>query len=103
MIKKGKRYRNKKYLDWIRSDENVCQMCGQEGYESNQLVAHHAISIPGLRLGGTGTKASDTLAIPLHAICHADFHQHFYNYKEDQPIWLMRQLEKSLQYALKER
>ena len=93
-LQKQKRFKSRKYLEWIRSDENVCQMCGGSGYEVNPLVAHHAISVPGLQLGMMGGKASDTFAIPLHASCHVEFHLHFDKYKLDQPIWLMKTLEK---------
>ncbi|HAS36252.1 MAG TPA: hypothetical protein DCS15_07175 [Flavobacteriales bacterium] len=89
------RYRNKKYLNWISQNEHTCVICGEQGWDDNQIIAHHCISIPGLNLGGMGTKASDTFAIPMHVICHSDFHTHFdAQKKEEQPIWLMTFQEK---------
>jgi len=90
------RYRNKKYLAWVAQNDHECVMCGEKGWGDNEIIAHHAISIPGLALGGMGTKASDTLAMPMHVTCHAEFHAHFHKYKEVQHIWLMRFHEKTL-------
>jgi len=71
-------------------------MCGEKGWDDNQIIAHHCISIRGLNLGGMGMKAPDTLAVPMHVICHTEFHNKFHLYKEDQPLWLMRYLERTL-------
>ena len=97
---KKKTYRSKKYLAWIRGEDNVCEMCGATGWEDNPLVAHHAISIPGLQLGMMGGKASDTFCLPLHALCHVEFHSHFDKYKWEQQIWLLRTLERFAQKNL---
>ena len=97
---KKRTYRSKKYLEWIRSEDNVCAMCDIGGYENNPLVAHHAISIPGLQLGMMGGKSSDTFCIPLHASCHVEFHLHFDKYKWEQPIWLMKTLERFARKSL---
>ncbi len=88
------RYQNKKYLDWVRTQP--CVICGHEGHDGNQVIAHHAISIPGLQIGGVGTKAHDTLAMPMHVLCHRRFHDHFPDFKQDQPIWLMKFLQTAL-------
>lgn len=88
------RYQNKKYLNWVRTQP--CVLCGHEGHDGNQVIAHHAISIPGLQIGGVGTKAHDTLAMPMHVLCHRRFHDHFHDFKQDQPIWLMKFLQIAL-------
>jgi hypothetical protein len=90
------RYKNKKYLAWLAQNEHECVMCGHEGWDDNQIIPHHAISIPGLALGGTGMKASDTLAMPMHVKCHIEFHAEFHKHKEEQPIWLMKSQERIL-------
>lgn len=92
------RYQNKKYLEWVRTQD--CVMCGHEGWDGNQIIAHHAISIPGLQIGAVGSKASDALVMPMHVLCHRKFHDQFHEYKQDQPIWLMKFLQKSLTYLL---
>jgi 5-methylcytosine-specific restriction endonuclease McrA len=92
--------KNKNYIKYLSNNDHQCVMCGATGWDDNQIIAHHAISIPGLQLGGMGTKASDTLAMPMHVICHHKFHTEFHHFKEEQPIWLIKWLEKMLRIAL---
>ena len=68
-------------------------MCGHEGWADNQIVVHHAIGIPGLDLGKVAGKTHDSFGMPMHVLCHIEFHNHFDKYIQDQPLWLMRHLE----------
>ena len=69
-------------------------MCGHPGWDDNQLIAHHAI---GMGFGGTtGGKASDSLAMPMHVICHNRFHQMPHEFKEEQWRWLIKTLDQSI-------
>ena len=92
------RYENKKYLEWVRTQP--CVICGHEAWDGNDMIAHHAISIAGLQIGGIGTKASDALSMPMHVLCHRKFHDQFHLHKEDQAIWLMKFLQTSLTHQL---
>ncbi len=65
-LAKQKPYRNKKYLEWIRS--LPCCVTGR----TDNVIAHHAINC-GLG-GSTGGKASDLLAMPLNTEVHAELH-----------------------------
>jgi len=94
-FQKKKRWVSPAYLDWIRSAEQCCVLCGQGGWDGDPLVAHHAISVG---LGGAmGSKADDSLAMPMHGKCHQEFHTHFPRFKEAQILWLIRTLNKSVQ------
>lgn len=64
---KQKKWRSKKYLDFVRSIP--CAMCGRPADDP-----HHLIGMGGM--GGTGTTAPDWTAIPLcrgdHNIMHTN-------------------------------
>jgi hypothetical protein len=65
-LEKPKRYRNPKYLAWIR--EQPCCSCGQSGTLAVPIVAHHARNLdPGRP---TQSKVSDYDAVPLCQMCH---------------------------------
>ena len=61
-----KRYRNAKYLAWVRS--LPCFLCGGLSGE-----AHHIKGIG--HLSGAGLKASDVYVMPLCNTCHGDMHR----------------------------
>ena len=60
-----KRYRNAKYLSWVRS--LPCSLCGGEAGQ-----AHHLIGLGGM--SGMGLKASDVYVMPICGTCHNDMH-----------------------------
>ena len=64
---KQKKWRSKKYLDFVRS--LPCAMCGRPADDP-----HHLIGVGGM--GGTGTTAPDWTAIPLcrgdHGMMHSN-------------------------------
>jgi len=96
LIPKEKTWKSKDYRAYLQNLD--CAMCGHEGWDSNQIIVHHAIAVPGLNLGKMGGKASDSYGIPLHVLCHNEFHAHFEKYKEEQPLWLMKTMEQSLRH-----
>jgi len=96
MLEKRKTWRNKAYLRWITEEHQKCVICGHQGWDDNQLIAHHAI---GMGLGGmTGGKASDSLAMPMHVRCHNRFHQTPHEFKEEQWRWLITTLDQAIQW-----
>ena len=83
-IPKNPRFASPKYLNWVR--ELPCVVCGMHGHDNDQIVAHHAIGIGHMR--GIGIKTPDSWAVPMHATCHAAWHQHpDYDAQRD---WVMR-------------
>ena len=64
MMQKIKPYRNKKYIDWVKS--LPCCITGMPADD-----AHHLI---GYGLGGMGTTASDCFTIPLTRYMHTQLH-----------------------------
>ena len=78
-------------------------MCGHKGWDDNQLIVHHAISVPGMNFGKMGGKASDSAGIPLHVLCHNDFHSAFPKHKEEQILWLTRILMRAVQHFVPKR
>ncbi len=54
---KLKTYRNKKFLDWVKS--KPCLACGSVGVDPHHMAT-----------GGTGLKCSDLFCIPLCRKCH---------------------------------
>lgn len=67
-MQKKKTYRNKKYLNWLRS--RPCVVTGPET-EEGSVIAHH------VRMGnngGIGLKPSDYRCISLDAIEHRKLH-----------------------------
>ena len=71
MIPKTPRFASPKYLNWIR--ELPCVVCGLHGHDNDQIVPHHIKGIG--HHSGAGLKAGDHLAMPMHATCHAAWHQ----------------------------
>lgn len=71
MIPKNKRWRSKKYTDWVA--QNIpCVNCG---LDDETIVSHHLkhryFPFSG---GGTGMKADDWLVMPLCYTCHDKAH-----------------------------
>jgi hypothetical protein len=97
LIPKPSTWKSKVYKEWLISDEQVCSMCGHEGWADNQLIVHHGISVPGMNFGKMGGKASDSAGMPLHVLCHNNFHSEFPKHKEEQTIWLLKTLMKAVQ------
>lgn len=64
---KEKPVRSKKYRDWVA--EQPCMLC----QASPAGDCHHGISL-GYGEGGIGTKACDTLSLPLCRPCHQEMH-----------------------------
>ena len=60
-----KRYRNAKYLAWVRS--LPCSLCGGEAGQ-----AHHLIGLGGM--SGMGLKAPDWATLPVCGGCHGSMH-----------------------------
>lgn len=63
---KQNKWRNKKYLDFVRS--LPCAVCGAPADH-----AHHLIGVGGM--GGMGTTAPDYTAIPACGGCHKRIHE----------------------------
>lgn len=66
-FQKSLAWRSKKYLAWIDSLE--CIHCHGSGGDH-----HHLIGIG--NMGGMGTKAPDSMAMPMCRECHGMFHLH---------------------------
>ena len=84
MIPKPKTYRNKKYLDFIRS--KPCCLCRRI-----PSVAHHE-SITGR---GMGIKCSDLETVPFCNSCHSDRHMIGFTHTwldESEPMMIMLRL-----------
>ena len=64
MLKKVKRFHNRKYLDWVRT--LPCCICGAEA------VPHHVKGVG--HYSGAGMKADDLLSMPLCHRHHAEIH-----------------------------
>ena len=60
-----KRYRNAKYLSWVRS--LPCSICGGEAGQ-----AHHIIGVG--KMSGMGLKAPDWAVMPVCGMCHGIVH-----------------------------
>jgi len=86
-LQKDKPFRSKKYLDWVKSLD--CCLCGCPSDE-----AHHAI---GVGESGMGTKACDSLTMPMCRGCHTRFHG---SPEEWAGQWKL--IAKTLQRAIKE-
>jgi len=67
MIQKNKRYRNKTYLEWVKTQP--CSYCGAPSDDT-----HHGI---GLGLSGMGTKADDLAVMPVCREHHTAIHNGF--------------------------
>lgn len=70
MLSKPKRWKNKKYLEWVR--QQPCVICGR------QAEPHHVKGVGGL--SGAGLKAPDWATMPL---CH-DHHMEMHR---DSTLW----------------
>ena len=69
-LQKHPKWENEKYLKWVCTQ--LCVVCGGPGYEDNQIVPHHIKGIG--HLSGIGLKAGDHWAMPMHVLCHNDWH-----------------------------
>jgi len=83
-LQKSLRWESKKYRDWICTLD--CVICGQPGWEDNQIVPHHIHGIGGF--SGMGAKAGDNLTMPMHVRCHNYWHSHPDH--EAQWAWLVK-------------
>lgn len=63
-MQKVKAYRNRVYLDWVKT--LPCSECGDSPCDP-----HHII---GMKLGGMGMQAPDTYVMPLCRGCHTHLH-----------------------------
>ena len=87
------RVKDEKYLKWVR--EQPCAHCKAPGPNH----AHHLI---GYGMGGMGTKASDILAMSLCGECHDLVHRDYPEWREVQPLWLAKTLEKAAESGVLE-
>lgn len=60
-------YRNAKYIKWIKTQS--CIHCTGDGGDP-----HHLIGVG--NMGGMGTTAPDSMAMPMCRECHGMFHLH---------------------------
>jgi len=86
-LQKKKRYRNKKYRDYIKTLECCCG-CGKPADD-----CHHAI---GVGEGGTALTASDLLTMPMTRGCHTKIHNTPEIWPE-QWRWIAKTLEKAIE------
>jgi len=71
-LQKIQRFSSIKYLNWVK--QQPCVVCGDVGRSDDQIVPHHVKGIG--NFSGAGLKAGDHVAMPMHAICHAEWHTH---------------------------
>ena len=83
-------WRSKKYLDWVKTLD--CYFCGKPADDP-----HH---ITGTKLGGTGTKISDHMVIPLCRHCHVELHATNMTGTSIQPIWALQVIELALKEGI---
>lgn len=84
---KQKTFRSRKYLDWVKT--LPCRNCGAVF----EIDPHHLTSL-GL-MGGAGTKAPDTMVMPLCRTCHTDMHDKG-DYRQYQWEWIARTLNQAI-------
>jgi len=84
---KNKAWRSKEYLAWVR--EQPCCVCGRPADD-----AHHLIGVG--HMGGVGTKAPDSMAMPVCRAHHDEIHRDP-NLWPDQWEWVARTLAKALE------
>lgn len=88
MFAKQKPWRSKKYLTWLVKNLPCC-VCGARADH-----AHHIIGVG--HYGGMGTKAPDSLAMPVCCRHHDEIHRDP-NIWPDQFQWVMETLQKALE------
>jgi hypothetical protein len=84
---KAKAWRSKKYLAWVKT--LPCCICGAPADD-----AHHIIGVG--HYGGMGTKAPDSLTMPVCRGHHGEIHRDP-NLWPDQFQWVMETLQKRVE------
>lgn len=85
-MQKQKAWRSKRYLQWVRS--LPCCMCGAPAED-----AHHLIGVGGM--GGMGTKAPDSMSMPVCRRHHDEIHRDP-NLWPDQFEWALKTVNRAL-------
>lgn len=83
---KQKAYRNKKYLDWVKTQP--CVLCQNEGGDAHHIIGTGSLS-------GMGMKAPDNYVMP---VCR-EHHQYIHatpEIWETQWMWALRTLCKAM-------
>lgn len=83
---KQKPFRSRKYLDWVK--QQPCIICGAQADDP-----HHLVGVGGM--GGMGTKAPDSMVLPVCRIHHGEIHADPLCWHE-QWQWIARTLDKAL-------
>jgi len=86
MTAKRKAYRNRKYLDWVKTQS--CVMCSRPADDP-----HHLIGVG--HMSGMGMKAPDSMVMPMCRQHHDWIHQTPSEW-ENQWEWIARTLDKAL-------
>ena len=81
MSQKIKPVESKPHIAWVKRQD--CCHCHQRG----PCDPHH---LTGYGQGGTGTKAGDNFAVPLHRTCHREFHDGLKG--PDRDSWIIAQI-----------
>ena len=87
-----KPWRSEKYKSWVRT--LPCSHCGTD----YSVVAHHIIGC-GYGLGGTSTKADDSLSMSMCVKCHDCMHNGAIQ-KSKQILWVSETLKKAMRYGI---
>ncbi len=95
-LQKRSHWESENYIKWVCTQN--CVVCGEPGHESNQIVPHHIKGIG--HLSGAKLKAPDQWAMPMHAICHTQWHGDSkinQDLLEQQWEWVARTLAKAVE------
>lgn len=88
MLAKQKRWKSRKYLDWVKRQECIHPMCSAPADDP-----HHLIGVGGR--GGMGLTAPDMYTMPLCRRHHDEIHDTPSMWPE-QWQWICRTLERAI-------